>query len=249
MRDILVDLIKHTDGLGYLDTVRVTGTEEETKFDSIDNDRTIVMKAEALKPSKELEGEFGLSRFGILKGYLKFAGYRTEEAKLSIRHENKNGKKTPVELLFNDGAGQKSVYRFMGVEVLQNPSSFKGKDWDVSFTPDRNKISEFSQLASILSSSENFFLVKTVKNDEGSHDLKFVIGEEGSTTDHTVITMHKGCNEIKGELYWPINQVLALLNLGLEENVTIDIMSKGALRIAMTSNQASYEYYLPARRK
>lgn len=251
MRDILIDLIKHTDGLGFLDTVRVTGSDESTLFDAMDNDRTVVMKAHTLTASDELKGEFGMSRFAVLKGYLKFAGYKTDESKLTIRHRaSENGEKNPEELIFSDGAGQKSVYRFMSADILQPVSNFKGKEWDVSFVPERGKISEFSQLASILSSSENFFLVKTVKNEDGTFDLKFVIGEEGSTTDHTVVTMVKDCGgEIKGELYWPITQILALLNLGLEENVSVDIMSRGALRVSMDSAHSHYEYYLPARKK
>lgn len=249
MRDILNDLIRHTDGLGFLDTVRVDGDENRTNFDSIDNDRTIIMKATTLKPSDELKGSYGISRFNILKGYLKFTGYRTEEATLKMKHRT-TGNKDPEELIFSDGNGQTSVYRFMNADLLAPVSNFKGKEWDVSFVPDKSKISEFSQLASILSGTEKFFAVKTTKNEDGSHDLKFVIGDESSTTDHTVVTMVKNVGgELKGELLWPIQQILVLLNLGLDENLSVDIMSRGALRISMTSPHTSYEYFLPARKK
>ena len=249
MRDILNDLIRHTDGLGFLDTVRVSGDLESTNFDSIDGDRTIIMKANTLVPSEELKGNYGVSRFGVLKGYLKFAGYRSEESKLTIKHR-KSGDKDPEELIFSDGHGQTSVFRFMSADLLAPPSSFKGKEWDVSFVPDKNKISEFSQLASILSGTEKFFSVKTEANKEGGNDLKFVIGDEGSTTDHTVVTMVKNIDgELKGELLWPIQQVLALLNMGLEENVSVDIMNRGALRVTMESPFSHYEYFLPARKK
>lgn len=249
MRDILNDLIKHTDGLGFLDTVRVSGTKELTAFDSIDSDRTIIMKANTLEACEELAGDYGISRFSVLKGYLKFTGYRTDESKITVKHR-KNGNNDPEELIFSDGHGQTSVYRFMSADLLAPVSNFKGKEWDVSFIPDRNKISEFSQLASILSSTEKFFSVKTEKNENGKFDLKFIIGEEGSTTDHTVVTMVKDCDgELKGELLWPISQVLALLNLGLEENVSVDIMSRGALRVTMESPYTRYEYFLPARKK
>lgn len=249
MREILNDLIKHTDGLGFLDTVRVSGTKESTDFDSIDADRTIIMKANTLEPCAELAGDYGISRFSVLKGYLKFTGYRTDESSIKVKHRE-NANKDPEELIFSDGHGQKSVYRFMSSDLLAPVANFKGKEWDVSFVPDRNKISEFSQLASILSSTEKFFSVKTEKNKNDNYDLKFIIGEEGSTTDHTVVTMVKDCDgELKGELLWPISQVLALLNLGLEENVSVDIMSRGALRISMESPYTHYEYFLPARKK
>lgn len=249
MRDILTDLIRHTDGLGFLDTVRVSGTDEETKFDAIDNDRTIIMKANTLVANKELRGDYGICRFGVLKGYLKFSGYRTDEATLKIKHRNDENK-NPEELIFSDGNGQKSVFRFMNADLLAPPSTFRGKEWDVSFVPEKSKIAEFSQLASILSSTEKFFLVKTTKNEDGTHDLKFVIGEEGSTTDHTVVTMVKDCGgELKGELLWPIGQILALLNMGIEENVSVDIMSRGALRVTMETANIHYEYFLPARKK
>lgn len=249
MRDILNDIIKHADGVGILDSVRVSGTDEITSFDTIDVDRTVIMKANTLTPSKELKGEYGISRFNILKGYLKFTGYKTEKSSLTIKHR-KDEAKNPEELIFSDGQGQKSVFRFMNADLLPPISNFKGKEWDVSFIPDRGKISEFSQLASILSSTEKHFAVKTEKNDDGDFDLKFVVGEEGSTTDHTVITMVKNCGgELKGELLWPITPILSLLNLGLEENVSVDIMSRGALRVTMESAHVHYEYFLPARKK
>ena len=62
--------------------------------------------------------------------------------------------------------------------------------------------------------------------------------------------MVKDCGgELKGELLWPIGQILALLNMGIEENVSVDIMSRGALRVTMETANIHYEYFLPARKK
>ena len=33
MKDIILDVVKHTAGLGFIESVKVTGTTQETRFD------------------------------------------------------------------------------------------------------------------------------------------------------------------------------------------------------------------------
>lgn len=245
MREILLDIVKHTGGLGFLDTVKIAGTKESTVVESMDNDRAVILKSKLLQPEPGLMGEFGMSRFNILKGYLDFANYRADDATLTVKRKDRNGKLTPEELVFKDSQGQTSIYRFMSSELIPEQAKFLGTNWDVSIEPTRSKIQEFSQLANILSSVENFFSVKTV---DGA--LRFYIGEEDAATDRASLTMDTDVKgELKGDLYWPIQHVLSILKLGLDENLKLSFSNRGALQISMASPHAEYNFLLPARKK
>ena len=245
MREVLLDIVKHTGGLGFLDTVKVTGDKKQTQIESMDNERTVILKAKLLAPEGELMGEFGMSRFNILQGYLNFANYKADGATIEVKRRDRNGKLTPDELVFKDEQGQSSSYRFMDAGLVPEQAKFLGATWDVSTTPSRSKIQEFSQLASVLSSVESLFLVKTTGSE-----LRFHIGEEEASTDKAFLIMDPNVKgTIQGSLYWPIQQVLSILKLGLDENLKLDFTNKGACQITMTSPYAEYQFILPARRK
>ena len=43
MKDILLDVVDHTAGLGFIENVKVTGTDAETAFEAMDADRTVIL--------------------------------------------------------------------------------------------------------------------------------------------------------------------------------------------------------------
>jgi len=59
-RDVVQDIVKHTAALGFIQAVKVTGTENETTLDAMDADRTVILKAAVHAPVQEFTGEFGL---------------------------------------------------------------------------------------------------------------------------------------------------------------------------------------------
>lgn len=243
MRELLLDVIKHTQGLGFIDTVKVEGTDKATVFEAMESNKTVVLDAAALKPEPHLVGEFGMGRLNILQGYLNFANYKTDEAKISVTRRDRDDRKdVPEEIVFNDGNGQKSVYRFMSADMIPY-AKFKGTSWDVSVEPSNSKIKEFQELAGVLSGTEPYFLAKTVDGK-----LKFSIGEEGA--DRAEITIAEDIKgELKGDLYWPTSEVINILKLGINENPKIDITARGALQIRITSPYVEYKYILPARKR
>ena len=46
MKDILQDIVSHTQNLGFLTTVKVTGTDKGTTINSMADDRSVIMEAE-----------------------------------------------------------------------------------------------------------------------------------------------------------------------------------------------------------
>lgn len=241
MRELLLDVIKHTQG--FVDTVKVVGTKKATVFEAMESNKTVVLDATALKPELGLDGEFGMGRLTILQGYLNFANYKTDDATITVSRRDRDGKENvPEEIVFNDGNGQKSVYRFMSADMIPY-AKFKGTSWDVSVEPSNSKIKEFQELASILSSTEPYFLAKT---QDGQ--LKFTIGEEGADRAELTIAENVEGN-LQGDLYWPTAQVINILKLGINENPKIDITARGALQITITSPYVEYKYILPARKR
>lgn len=245
MREVLADIIKHTQGVGFFTDIRVSNTGKEAVIEAMESGKTVVMEASILEPFKDITGDFGLGRLSILQGYLNFPNYKTDDATITVNYKDRGDKKNvPEDMVFNDGNGQKSVYRFMSYDMIPY-AKFTGTKWDVKFEPSRTKIQEFQTLAGILGSNEPYFLAKT---EDGK--LKFLIGEEDSASDRTEIVMSDSVDgELKGDLYWPSDKIISILKLGMDENPVIEIMNRGALQITITSSKVKYKFILPARRR
>ena len=208
MRETLLDIIRHTSGLGFLDTVKVIGNDKETAIESMAADRSVILKGTLTNPSKDLVGEFGMSRFNILSGYLNFANFKADDATLTIKRSKRDDKQVPEELQFKDIQGQIAVYRFMNADMIPAQAKFLGAKWDVVIEPTRSKIQEFQQIAGILGSVENHYLVKVVDKQ-----LRFYIGgDEGSTSDKAFLIIDPNVEgELTGDLYWTIPETLSIL--------------------------------------
>ena len=60
MKDILQDIVSHTQNLGFLTTVKVTGTAEGTTINSMADDRSVIMEATTANPYPDMLGVFGM---------------------------------------------------------------------------------------------------------------------------------------------------------------------------------------------
>src|SRR5690606_32602337 len=143
MRDTLLDVVKHTGGLGFIDTVKITGTETETFVEAMDTERTVIIKAKLLKPEAELVGEFGMSHLSLLQGLLNFANFKTDGASIVVKRKDRNGKQTPEEIVFKgDNGTSPASYRLMSSELIPDQAKFLGTAWDVEVSPGRSKVTE-----------------------------------------------------------------------------------------------------------
>ena len=60
MKEILQDIVAHTQNLGFLTTVKVTGDEDKTQIFSIAEDKSVIMTAETNNPYPDMIGVFGM---------------------------------------------------------------------------------------------------------------------------------------------------------------------------------------------
>ena len=105
MKDILLDLVDHTAGLGFIENVKVTGTDAETLFEAMDPDRTVILNAKTNNPVAEFIGEFGMGNLGFLNGIVNLDGYKSDDSTINVNNRERNGEQVLESLTFEDQYG------------------------------------------------------------------------------------------------------------------------------------------------
>jgi len=243
-KDVVQDVVKMTAGLGFISAVKITGTDAETTLDAMDAERTVILKAKLHNPVTEFNGEFGLGNLGFLSGVTNLANYKEDDATVEVVNRERNGVSTPDHLLFKDKDGNTDQYRFMSKEIIEQTLQtvkFKGTDWDVTFEPTKAKVGELQAIAGIYGGIEPNF---TVKTDAGN--LVITVGaSDGSFTGKRTFA-HNVEGDLNEGYAWPLNQVLAILKLGMSANCVMNISKRGALQISIDTGIGKYDYILPA---
>ena len=248
MKDILLDLVDHTAGLGFIEHVKVTGTDAETAFEAIDPERTVILNAKTHNPVPEFIGEFGMGNLGFLNGIVNLDGYKADEAAINITTRERNSLQAPDSLTFEDQFGNTDQYRFMSKEVVDQQLKavkFRGVNWNVSFEPSKQAVQELAQIASIYVNIEPTFTVRT----ENGNVVIGVGTDDGSSHVGKRIFARNVDGELKQNWSWPLTQVLGILKLGMSGACVMSISDQGALQITIDSGLATYNYILPAMNK
>jgi hypothetical protein len=245
LKDVLLDVVKHTNGLGFIEAIKIEGTAEETNISGMDVDRTVMLYGQLHNTVDEFEGTFGAANLGYLNWLLNWDYLNDDGSNITVIRKVRNSIEQPEEVEFKGSAGSPWYYRFMSgalVEEQLRTVRFKGADWDVEFQPSQKSIQLFNTAAQGIVQFEPYFSLST---DGGNLSVGFGTGQNS----------HRGqlvfANNIQGKLsttfHWPIAQVMAILKLASSGNCKISIASVGALQIAIDSGTAIYNYVLPAK--
>ena len=138
-KSVLLDIMKHTIGLGFIQQLKVVGTAESTKLYAIDNDRSTILNGTLHTPHESFIGEFGMGNLKILNSLIKMSTYREESSTIDVL--TKDGQ--PTSLLFKDQYGNSDTYRFMSKEIVEQTMTigqFKGVPWNIEFQPELTKV-------------------------------------------------------------------------------------------------------------
>lgn len=243
MKDYLQDIVQHTHGLGIIDLVKVTGTDQETVIDAIAEDRSVIVQAKFKNPVPEFVGTFGMPNLGKLNTILNIPEYK-EDAKLSINSQDRNGSQVPVGVHFENKSGDfKNDYRFMTSEVINEKlkvAKFRGVNWDVDIKPTVQSIQRMKFQASA-NAEETTFIAKTNGNK-----LEFYFGDHSSHAGNFVFQ-----DGVAGSLTkawnWPVSAVISILSLPGDKQLKFS--DGGAAMIVVDSGIATYNYILPAQTK
>jgi hypothetical protein len=242
MQDLLKDIVGHTHNLGFLNIVKISGTDEKTAIDSMADDRTVIMQAETTNPHPDMVGVFGMPQLNKLKYLLDGAEYK-ENAKIEVVKADRNGETIPVGIHFENKDGDfQNDYRFMNTDIINEKLKtvkFKGVKWDVTIQPSLQSVQRFNFQAGA-NSEHTTFLAKT---DNGN--LKFVFGDMSSHGGEFIFATGVTGNLNKAWT-WPVSSVLAILKIADVGNATLSFSNEGAMQITLDSGISNYKYIIPA---
>ena len=240
MRDHLLDLVQHTLDLGFINLVKITGTDESTAILGVAEDKSVVVQGQFAGPVAEFVGTFGMPNLNKLKILLNLQEYR-ENARLSIQRKDTG---EPEGLHFENASGDfHNDYRFMVANVIESQLKdvkFKGANWHVSFAPTAASIMRLKMQAQA-NAEETVFKTKTENGD-----LKFVFGDHSSHAGEFVFEAGVA-GTIKRSWAWPVTQIISIL--GLVGDKQMKISDDGVMQITVDSGVAVYTYIIPAQQK
>jgi len=242
MKSILQDIVAHTNKLGFLNIVKITGTEDKTLIDSMADDRTVIMYAETANPYPDMIGTYGMPQLEKLRYLLDGKEYQ-DDAKIEVVTAERNGETIPVGLHFENKDGDfKNDYRFMNQDIINEKLKtvkFRGVKWHVEVEPTVSAIQRF-QFQAGANTEHTTFLAKT---DGGN--LKFTFGDVSSHGGEFIFATDVVGNLTKGWT-WPVASVLSILKIADANNAKIGFSDEGAMQITLDSGIATYKYIIPA---
>jgi hypothetical protein len=245
IKDILKDILKHTHGLGIFEMVKITGDLEKTEVEAVDADKTVIFKGQTLHPVADfVDATIGLSRMGVLQGYLTYPGFDGDDGTVQVKFQERNGEQVPVEVEFVSPDGTDANYRFMLADVINQQlksMKFKGAEFDINIIPSAKNLKDLGYFNTILASYEAMFSPSTDGNQ-----LFFSIGD-GISDRAKVLISNIDDGNITSDLNWPLDVVLKILRLGNSGNCVLSINNQGLLQIKVDSGLGIYTYLLPTK--
>ena len=242
MKDILQDIVAHTHALGFLSLVKVTN-EEGTQIDSMAEDRSVILSAEAHSAVGEFESTFGMPNLDKLALHLKNPEYQ-KDAKIEVVKAERNGETVPTHIHFENAAGDfQNDYRFMNKAIIDEKLKtvkFKGAQWQVKFAPSVASIARMKLMSAAHSEEPNF----NVSTKDGN--LIFAFGDQ-STHAGEFVFQHAVEGSLQHTWSWPVAQVQSILNL--DGDLTMSLSDQGAMQISVDSGMVKYDYILPVQSK
>jgi hypothetical protein len=243
MKDYLQDLITHTNGLGNVDLIKVSGTDTETHINAISDTKTVIVSGVLNGPISDFIGVFGMPNLTKLKTILGFDDY-DEHAKISVVRTNRDGVDVPSTIHFETKDGTfVNDYRLMTKSIVEEKVktvTFKGTTWNVEFEPTIAGIQRLKKQASA-NSEEEHFTFTTVGSD-----LKINFGDPSTHSGNFVF--QPGISGSLNKVWnWPVKVFLAIMDLPGDKKVRI--ADAGATEITVDSGLATYTYLLPANAK
>ena len=240
MKDYLKDIVTHTQSIGNIDLIKVTGDTTKTSIVGIAEDMSVVVDAEFKNPVPEFVGTFGMPNLNKLKILLNLPEYK-EDAKLTL---TKKATGAPDGIDFENAHSDfRNNYRFMAAEIVNDKlktPKFKGVTWHIEFEPTVAAIQRLRMQAQANAEEPNF----QAKTENG--DLKFFFGDHSTHAGNFVF--HAGVNgQLKRAWSWPVTQFINIM--ALTGDKTIRISDDGAAQITVDSGIAVYNYILPAQSK
>lgn len=225
--------------------IKFVGTDDSTEFMANDEDKTLFLQGKFKKPIEQLRGEFGIPDIALFNGLLRFPSYNADGAKISVTRETKvyNNKpidETVTEFKFRDKNGKGANFRTMAAQHLDELSvSIPVIPWDVSFTPEKSKISEFAELAKLCSGLGNNFGVSLVDSD-----LVFSFGDDTDSTHNATMSFNTDVSGTLKKIEYPTAKFLDLLKIVGNLPTELKFTNRRIVGVFAESENVVYKYFL-----
>lgn len=249
MIDYLKDIVKHCSPFDPLSICKIEGTADATTLLALDEDVTVVIRAQFHQPLSDFIGVFGLLELSKLNTLLNIPEY-SEGARITIKREQRNGEEHLVGLEFENKAGDfNNFYRFVSRAVIEGKSrTFKDLQTpppSVVFTPSVQSIQRLKFQAQA-HNGDDLISVQSVRDE-----LKFRFGDisshEGSYTFHK-FTDNK--SKLSHSYMWTINSLQSVLSLPGDKEISIIEVAPSALMVVkVDSGLGIYEFKFPSQSK
>lgn len=240
MKDYLHDIVQHTHSLGFIDLVKITGTDSSTAIEAVSEDRIAIIQAQFHNPVPEFIGTFGMPSLGKLNTILNIPEYKEDAA--IVMTQKTSGE--PDGISFKNKNGDfKNDYRLMTANVVNDKLKtvkFKGVKWGVEIEPSVASIQRLKFQAQA-NSEETTFIAKTENSN-----LVFYFGDHSSHAGNFVFA-HDVAGLLTKAWAWPISAVISILSLSGDKMIRFS--DEGAAQITVDSGLAIYNYILPAQTK
>jgi len=243
MKDTLKDIIEHTNALGFIDLIKVAGTDKETVISAVAEDRSVIVTGTFKNPNADFIGTFGMPNLGKLRTILGFDDYGAD-SKITVNSKDRDGVQTPDTIHFE--TKDKSFvndYRLMAKSIVEEKVKsvmFKGATWNIEFEPSVAGIQRLKKQSQANSEEQHF----TTKVENG--DLKVYFGDP-STHSGNFVFQAGITGTLARQWHWPVSQILSILALPGDKKFRIS--DQGAAEITVDSGLAVYQYLLPANSK
>lgn len=239
MKDYLIDIVKHTVGLGCFDNLRIDGTEKETKISSTEKERTVVLRAKLHGVITEFEGLFGVPNLPLLNTILNIPEYQNEDAKLTVERKAVNGVEQPTSIKFENGVGDfKNEFRLMASNIIENIEpllKFNVTSWPTSFEPTVAAQQRLKYQTS--AHPEEKAVTFRVENGEARAMMGDGSSHNGSFVFHTGVD-----KKVKETIVVPVLVVNNVLTLSGNKKIH---MGGPGMMISVDSGLANYDYIIP----
>jgi hypothetical protein len=246
MRDYLLDIVKHINGLGGVDYIKVVGDENTTSIHGFDKEtKTVILDVEFKTPIADFVGTFGMPNLDRLNNILNIPVY-AEDAKITIaKQADDQGNLLPSGVNFEGKDGDfKNTYRFMTTTVINDllpkKAIMKPVPWHVEIQPTAAAIQKLRFQSSVHSDSTAFST--TTKN--GNLEISF--GDHSSHAGSFVFAAGVSGSLTRAQ-QWPVGVINTILSLSGDKIMRIS--NDGVMEITVDSGLAVYHYKMPAQTK
>lgn len=234
MKDILRDLVRGVNGFGF-DVIKVTAAEETT-FEAVNNDRTVIMKAKTKDPITSVQGTFGLASLSILQGILGLSAMKDDDADVEVKL---NASGEPEELVFK-GKGNRSVYRLMAERTIPKQPNFRNPGFDVEVEPTKASFVDFKEQAGVFGS-----VGTTFKPSTRAEQLHFALGDASSANHCSDFAFADAAGQLTAAYGYPIAQTITALGLINTGDVKVSFSAKGVMQIDVDTGMTEFSFIFP----